>query len=168
VTIMQMDEGLDTGAMLLAGRVKLGPRATASWLHDQLSGMGARLVLRVLEEAPTPVPQPQEGATYAAKLTREDGAIDCTRDAAAIDRQVRALNPWPGTFCHLGQEVLKVLEAEPASGSGIPGTVLDAALTVACGSGALRVLRLQRAGRAAMPAEAFLRGHALPPGTLLS
>jgi methionyl-tRNA formyltransferase len=168
VTIMQMDEGLDTGAMLLAGRVLLGPRATSSWLHDRLSGLGAALVLRVLDEAPAPVAQPEDGVTYAPKLTREDGAIDWTKDTAAIDRQVRALNPWPGTFCHLGNEVLKVLEAEPSSGSGVPGTVLDAALTVACGTGALRVLRVQRAGRAVMPAEAFLRGHPLPPGTLLT
>ena len=168
VTIMQMDEGLDTGAMRLAGRVTLGPRANASWLHDELSALGASLVLHVLKDWPDAVAQPDAGATYAAKLNRADGAIDWTRDSGALDRQVRALNPWPGTFCYLGHEVLKVLEAEPAAGSGAPGTVLDEALTVACGTGALRILRVQRAGRGAMPADAFLRGHAVPPGTILA
>ena len=89
------------------------------------------------------MPQPEEGATYAPKLSREDGRIDWTDAAAALDRRVRALNPWPGTFSLLGGEVLKVLAARPEAGSGAPGTVLDDALTVACGSGALRLTRVQ-------------------------
>ena len=167
VTLMQMDAGLDTGAMLLREATPIGPRTTASDLHDALAEIGARLALRALAERPAPVAQPEEGVTYAAKLTREDGGIDWTLGAGALDRQVRALNPWPGTFTSLNGEVLKVLEAEPAEGIGSPGRVLDDALTIACGSGALRLLRVQRPGRAAMPAEAMLRGHPVPAGTVL-
>jgi methionyl-tRNA formyltransferase len=165
VTIMRMDPGLDTGPMLLREAVPLGPRATASWLHDALSEMGARLILRALVELPAPVPQPEEGATYAPKLAREDGRLNWTEDAAALDRRVRALNPWPGTFATLDGEALKVLEAAPAPGEGAPGIVLDERLTVACGVGALRLLRVQAPGRAAMPADAFLRGRPVPAGT---
>ncbi|MCL2429514.1 MAG: methionyl-tRNA formyltransferase [Alphaproteobacteria bacterium] len=167
VTIMQMDAGLDTGAMLLQGRMAIPPRMGAAGLHDALALMGARLILQALDEHPSPVPQPKTGVSYAHKLTREDGRIDWTRDAALLDRQVRALNPWPGTFTIGGAETLKVLAAEPGTGSGEPGRVLDERLTVACGSGALRLLRVQRPGRAPLDAEAFLRGHALAPGTLL-
>ncbi len=164
VTIMQMDEGLDTGAMLLRQAVPVGPRSTTPALTDALAELGARLVLRALEERPAPVPQPEDGATYAAKLSREDGRLDfCARDAAALDRQVRALTPWPGTFAAfagagLAGEVLKVLAAEPVAASGPPGRVLDAAFTVACAGGALRLLRVQRPGRPAVAGDAFLRG----------
>ena len=168
VTIMQMDEGLDTGPMLLSEAVPLGPRATAAWLHDQLAALGARLIVRALAEAPIPVPQPAAGMTYAPKLTRESGRLDWTRPAPALDRQVRALNPWPGTFTGLGGETLKVLEAAPEPGSGAPGEVLDGALLVACGEGALRLLRVQRPGRAPMPAADMLRGRVVPPGTLFA
>jgi methionyl-tRNA formyltransferase len=168
VTIMQMDAGLDTGPMLLAEAVPIGERTTAAALHDALAELGARLILRALEANPPPRPQPNEGATYAPKLTREDGRMDWTRDARALDRRVRALNPWPGTFTFLAGEVLKVLEAEPADGAGGPGTVLDAKLTVATGAGALRLRRVQAPGRAALDAAAFLRGHSVPAGTRLS
>jgi methionyl-tRNA formyltransferase len=167
VTIMQMDAGLDTGPMLLRGTVPIGPRGTAAALHDALATLGAKLVLRALAESPTPQPQPAEGATYAAKLTRADGALDWTHPAEQLDRQVRALNPWPGTWCSFAGEVLKVLDALPVPGDGTPGTVLDDALTVACGSGALQLLRVQRAGRAPMDAAAFLRGHKVAAGTRL-
>ncbi|WP_337876722.1 methionyl-tRNA formyltransferase [Elioraea sp.] len=170
VTIMRMDEGLDTGPMLLAEAVPIGPETTAAALHDTLAELGARLILRALEEDPPEVPQPTEGVTYAPKLTREDGRIDWTRPAAAIDRQVRALNPWPGTFCRHGDETLKILEAAPlAERTGSPpGTVLDREGRVACGAGtALRLLRLQRAGRAAQEIGAFLRGYPLVPGDRL-
>ncbi len=170
VTIMQMDAGLDTGPMLLRGTVPIGPRTTGAELHDALSAMGAALILRALDENPAPTPQPEEGATYAAKLTRADGALDWTHPAAQLDRQVRAFNPWPGTWCRLGDEVLKVLDAVPVpvpGAAGEPGVVLDDALTVACGAGALRLLRVQRAGRAPMDAAAFLRGHPVPPGARL-
>ncbi len=168
ITIMQMDAGLDTGAMLLRGSVQIGPRSTATELHDALAAMGGRLILEALATPPDPVAQPEDGVTYAAKLAREDGRIDWSRDAAALDRQVRALNPWPGTFTRLGDMVLKVLAAEPAPGAGAPGEVLDDRLTVAAGNGALRLLRVQAPGRSAMEAAAFLRGHPVPPGSRLS
>jgi methionyl-tRNA formyltransferase len=167
VTIMQMDAGLDTGPMLLRGEVSLGPRATTPELHDALAELAPRLLLRVLQHPPTPVAQPEEGVTYAEKLTRESGRLDWTHDAVALDRRVRALNPWPGTVCTVATEPLKVLAAEPVAGSGEPGVVLDEALTVACGSGALRLLRVQSPGRAAVDAAAFLRGRRIPPGTRL-
>jgi methionyl-tRNA formyltransferase len=167
ITIMQMDAGLDTGPMLLRRAIPIGPRMTAPDLHDALARLGAELVLRALAENPAPVPQPDEGACYAPKLSREDGRIDWHRDAAALDRQVRALNPWPGTFTMLNGTVLKVLVAEPAAGEGPPGTVLDDALLVACGAGALRLVRVQAPGRSAMDAAAFLRGTPVPPGCVL-
>lgn len=168
VTIMQMDAGLDTGAMLLRGAVPIGPRTTAANLHDILATLGASLALRALDEAPHPVPQPEEGVTYAPKLTREDGRMDWTQPAAVLDRRVRGLTPWPGTWAMLGGEVLKVLDAVPVSGSGPPGAALDDALLVACGEGALRLLRVQRPGRAPMDAAALLRGHSVPLGTVLT
>ena len=167
VTIMQMDAGLDTGPMLLREAVPIGPDTTCGTLHDVLAGVGARLILLALEEAPPPMPQPAEGATYAAKLTRADGRIDWSHDAAFIGRQVRAFDPWPGTFTSLRDGVLKVLAVEQAEGSGRPGTVLDEQLTVACGSGAVRLTRVQPGGRGAMTAEAFLRGHRVPPGMVV-
>ena len=168
ITVMQMDAGLDTGAMLLRGRVPIGPRTTAADLHDALAALGADLILQALQDLPAPVPQPAEGATYAPKLTRDSGRLDWTRPAALLDRQVRAFTPWPGAWATLGAETLKVLRAEPAEGAGPPGTVLDGALLVACGEGALRLLRVQRPGRAPMEADALLRGFPVPPGTLLA
>ena len=168
VTIMQMDAGLDTGAMLLRDSVPIGPTTTAASLHDDLAAMGARLIERALAIQPAAVSQPAEGATYAAKLTREDGRIDWSRDAAYLDRQVRALNPWPGTFTTRESEVLKILAAEPAIGAGEPGAVLDDRLTIATGDGALRLTRVQAPGRAAMDAAAFLRGTPVGPGARLA
>ncbi len=167
VTIMQMDAGLDTGAMLLTGRVPLDAATTAATLHDALAAMGAALVLRALDERPAAVAQPDIGVTYAPKLSRGDGRLDWTLPAATLDRRVRALNPWPGTFAMLANEMLKVLAARPEAGSGAPGAVLDEALLVATGDGAMRLTRLQAPGRAAMDAAAFLRGHAVPPGSRL-
>ncbi|WP_135466809.1 methionyl-tRNA formyltransferase [Crenalkalicoccus roseus] len=168
VTIMRMEEGLDTGPMLLKAAVPIGPRSTTPELHDALAALGARLILEALETDPPATPQPAEGATYAPKLGKEDGRLDWRQDAAALDRRVRALNPWPGTFFDHAGERIRVLEAEPVPGAGRPGEVLDGAATIACGGGALRLLRLQRPGRAPLPAAAFLRGFPLPPGTLLA
>jgi methionyl-tRNA formyltransferase len=167
ITIMQMDAGLDTGPMLLRHAVPLASRVTAPALHDALAELGAELVLRTLAEGPPGVPQPVASATYAPKLSREDGRLDWTQPAAALDRRVRALNPWPGTFTLLGGEVLKVLAAEPARGSGEPGTLLDHALLVAAGTDALRLTRVQAPGRAALEAAEFLRGRPIPAGTKL-
>ncbi len=170
ITIMRMDAGLDTGPMLLAEAVPIPSRATAAELHDVLADLGARLILRVLADPPPPVPQPDEGATYAPRLRREDGRIDWTRDAAALDRQVRAFTPWPGSFTMLGGRVLKVLAALAEPGEGPPGTVLapgagEETLRVACGTGVLRLTRVQLAGGAPLGTAAFLRGHPVPPGT---
>ncbi|WPB87726.1 methionyl-tRNA formyltransferase [Sediminicoccus rosea] len=168
VTIMRMEEGLDTGPMLLREAVPLTPRSTTPELHDALAEIGARLILRALEEAPPETPQPAEGVTYAAKLTKADGLLDWTEPGATLDARVRAMNPWPGAYFQHAGEVLRVLSAEPVAGTGAPGTVLPGpGLVVACGSGALRLTRLQRPGRAAMDADALLRGYALPPGTQL-
>ncbi|MBV9655499.1 MAG: methionyl-tRNA formyltransferase [Acetobacteraceae bacterium] len=167
VTIMRMEEGLDTGPMLLAGAVPITARMTAAELHDALAPLGATLAVQALAETPPPRPQPQAGVTYAPKLTRAAGRIEWENSADAIDRQIRALNPWPGTDTVLGGETLKVLAAMPVAGEGAPGTVLDAAFTVACASGALRLLHVQRPGRSALDAAAFLRGHPVPPGTRL-
>ena len=168
VTIMRMEEGLDTGPMLLKGTVPLGPRSTTPQLHDALSAMGAALILRALDEDPPAVPQPEAGATYAPKLTKADGLLDWTQPATALDARVRAMNPWPAAYFPHGGQVLRVLAAEPVAGSGTPGEVLAGpALTVACGEGALRLTRLQRPGRGAMDANALLRGYPLPPGTRL-
>jgi methionyl-tRNA formyltransferase len=173
VTIMQMDQGLDTGPMLLAEAIAIRPETTASRLHDELATLGARLIVRALagraEGTLTPRPQPTEGVTYAKKLDRDEGRIDWSKPAAELERAVRALNPVPGVWFEHGGERIKVLAASLAESSATapPGTVLDADLTIACGSGALRLMRLQRAGRAAVEAEAFLRGYTLPPGTRL-
>lgn len=171
VTIMQMDAGLDTGAMLLAERVPITATTTTPALHDALAAIGARLVLRVLEEAPAPVAQPAAGATYAPRLTRADAVLDWRQDAAALERRVRAMTPWPGTIARLGDLVLKVQQAEiaPGEAGAAPGTVLDAALRIACGGdSALRLLRVQAPGRAAMAAGDFLRGHPIAPGLIFA
>jgi len=167
VTIMRMEEGLDTGPMLLKGATPIGPQTTTPELHDALAAIGARLVLQALDQDPPAIPQPAEGATYAPKLTKQDARLDWTRDAASLERRVRALNPWPGTVFTHASESIRVLAAEPAEGAGPPGQVLDHAATIACGQGALRLLRLQRPGRGPLPAADFLRGFPLAPGTLL-
>ena len=167
VTIMQMDAGLDTGPMLLREVVSIGPADTSGSLHDVLANVGARLILRALAEKPPPVRQHEGNATYAPKIVREDGRIDWSRDAAVIERQVRAFDPWPGTFTMLQGRTLKVLSAASADGAGPPGTVLDDRLTVACGVGALLLRRVQLGGRNAMATDDFLRGHRVPVGTLL-
>lgn len=173
VTIMQMDEGLDTGPILLAESIPIGPDTTAAGLHDQLATIGARLIVQALagraDGTLSPCPQPAEGVTYAKKLARDEGRLDWRKSAAQLERAVRALNPAPGVWFERGGERIKVLAAIAAA-SGVaapPGTVLDAALTIACGSGALRLTRMQRAGRAVVDAEAFLRGYALRPGERL-
>ncbi|HKK30773.1 MAG TPA: methionyl-tRNA formyltransferase [Alphaproteobacteria bacterium] len=172
ITIMQMDEGLDTGDMLLWDRVPITGTTTASGLHDQLAAMGAHLIVEALgrleQGTLTTTPQAAEGATYAHKLTREDGRLDWRRSAHELERQVRALTPWPGAWFLHGETVLKVSAAEVVRGiSGPPGEVLDERLTIACGADAFRPALIQRPGKAPMPAEQLLRGYDLPPGTML-
>jgi len=172
VTIMQMDEGLDTGPMLLRETVPIDARTTGESLHDALAEAGARLIVEALERLGAgtldSVPQPDAGATYAPKLDRSEAALDFTMDAATLERQVRAFTPWPGAWFTLGGERLKVLEAEAVSGSGQPGTVLDDRLTIACGDGAFRPLMLQRQGKRPMPADALLRGFPVAPGSMVT
>lgn len=171
VTIMQMEAGLDTGPMLLRGSVPINGQTTASSLHDALSALGGALIVQALADQPPATPQPEDGVTYAQKLTREDGRINWQESAIAIDRRIRALTPWPGTFTLLADGmVLKIGAAVPLpqhTHSAKAGTVLDDKLTVACGEGAVQLTRLQKPGRGMMEAEAFLRGHPLPPGTVL-
>ncbi len=168
VTIMQMDEGLDTGAMLLSRAVPIGPETTGGALHDTLAALGAELIVEALAQladgALTPVPQPEEGVTYAAKLDKAEARIDWTRPATEIERLVRAFDPWPGAWFEAKGQRIRVLAAELAAGSGAPGTVLDDRLTIACGTGALRPTRLQRQGKGAVDADAFLRGFPLAKG----
>lgn len=168
VTIMQMDEGLDTGPMLLREAVPITAETTGQALHDALSALGGRMIVQALdglaEGRLAATPQPADGATYAAKLSREEATLDWSRPAVELERQIRAFDPWPGSFCQHAGERLKVLRAELAEGQGAPGTLLDDTLTVACGQGALRLTRLQRPGKAAMEAGALLRGYPLSKG----
>ena len=167
ITIMQMEAGLDTGPMLLRQSVPIGADTTTARLQDVLATIGAGLILDALTSPPTPVVQSDADATYAPKLSRDDARIDWSVSAEVIDRRIRAFDPWPGTFTVLGGSPLKVLAAKPVAGQGAPGTILDTTLTVACGHGALRLTRIQLPGRGALDAEAFLRGHPVPPGTVL-
>lgn len=171
VTIMRMDEGLDTGPILLARAVPIGDQDTASDLHDSLSHLGAELLAEALDKLDAgglePAPQPETGVTYARKIAKHEAVIDWRRSAAAVDRQVRGLTPFPGAFTKLGDERLKILAGAPVEGNGAPGEVLDEGLTVACGEGAYRVDRAQRDGRAPMDTPHLLRGFAIPPGSRL-
>ena len=173
VTIMRMSEDLDSGVIVLQERMPVPLAATAASLEDALAGLGARLIVQALDGLDRgrlePVPQPADGVTWAAKLTRAEGRLDWHRPAAELERRVRAFAPQPGAwFTHDGERI-KVLAAAiaPAEGEGRPGVVLDDRLTVACGEDALRLLELQRAGRAAMSAAAFLRGYEIPAGAAL-
>jgi methionyl-tRNA formyltransferase len=174
VTTMRMDEGLDTGPMLLAERTPISAADTAETLHDRLATMGATLIVSTLDglmrRTLEPVPQPEEGVTYAHKLGKEESFIDWRRPAAELERKVRAFHPWPGTSFELEGEQIKVHEAALALASGAPGTVTigrDGFPVIACGSGGLKLLTLQRPGKAALAADAFLRGFNLPAGTVL-
>ena len=168
VSIMQMDEGLDTGAVLLEEATEITDTDTGSTLHDRLSEIGGRLIIRALAEQPTPVPQPADGVTYAERLTRDHGRIEWTRTSTEIDCQIRGFTPWPGAFTSLNGTVLKIGAATPVHElSGAPGQTIDDSLTVACGAGALRIERLQKPGRSMMSAAEFLRGQPLPKGTTL-
>jgi len=176
VAIMRMDETLDTGPVALVERVAIGAETTAGDLHDTLSRIGADLMGRALEllarDALIFTPQAANGVTYAEKITKAEALIDWSRNAADLHNLVRGLSPFPGAvfLADLGKgaERVKVLRARVAAGAGTPGSVLDDELTIACGRGALRLLEVQRAGRAPMPAIEFLRGARLPRGTQLS
>jgi methionyl-tRNA formyltransferase len=171
VMAMRMEEGLDTGPVLMAERVHVG-RKTYGELHDELSRLGADLMARALAALErgtiAETPQPDVGVTYAKKILKEEARIDWTKPAREIDCHIRGLSPVPGAWCEVKGERLKILFAEPVNGVGAPGEILDGALTIACGEGALRLTRLQRAGKSAMGAEELLRGFALTKGERLS
>jgi len=173
VSIMQMDEGLDTGPILLQQAVPILPETMAGELTERLAELGARLMVEALDGVTagklTPRPQPGEGVTYAAKIRREEARLDWRQPADALERQVRAFAPTPGAWFSGGGERIRVLQAEiePQGANVPPGTVLDDRLAIACGSGVLRPLKLQRPGRGALDADALLRGFPIPAGTLL-
>ena len=168
VTIMQVDEGLDTGDMLLMEETPITKDTTASDLHDRLSKMGAQMIVRALAGVVSPRAQPQYGATYAAKLDRNEGRLDWSMPAAELERRVRALNPWPGVWFEYAGMRLKVLAADVNKQSGEAGTVLNSQFGIACGEGSLGVTLVQKQGKGAMAAEDFLRGFDLPIGTRLA
>ena len=175
VTTMRMDECLDTGPMLLAESTPISAGDTAETVHDRLAEMGAKLIVSTLDALVRgtlqAVPQPEDGVTYAHKLGREEGALDWRRPATELERKVRGFHPWPGSWFELNGEKIKVLEASLALAGGAPGTVTvmrDGFPAVACSVGGLKLLKLQRPGKSAMAADAFLRGYSLPAGTVLA
>jgi methionyl-tRNA formyltransferase len=178
ITIMQMEEGLDTGPIMMQRAVSITPDVTAAGLSAELAVLGGQLILAALDGIAdgtlVPRPQPQDGVTYARKIEREDGRLDWRQTAVSLERQVRALDPWPGGYFESpgrrdGGERIRVLAAIalPGEAGSAPGTVLDDNLSVACGEGVFRPLRLQRPGRAPLDVAAFLRGFPIAAGTVL-
>ena len=162
VAIMQMEAGLDTGPVLAEARTAIGPEDTTADLHDRLAGMGANLIVDVLARLPlAAVPQAAEGVTYAAKIDKAEARIDWSRPAAEVDLLIRGLSPFPGAWCLIGEERVKLLRSRLIPASGAPGEVLSG-FRVACGQGAIEVLEAQREGKRPMPAEEILRGMSLP------
>ncbi len=173
VGIMKMDEGLDTGGVLAEQRTPISADETASSLHDRLAAMGAALLGETLrkyaEGRLVPQPQSRDGVTYAHKLDRSESRLDFTKPAALLEREIRALNPWPGTWFEIGGERIKVAAAEVVDTvAEAPGRIVDDQLTIACGTGGLRPLKLQRPGKGMIDAEAFLRGFVVPSGTVIA
>jgi methionyl-tRNA formyltransferase len=167
VTIMQMEAGLDTGAMLARAAVPIDGK-TAGELTAELASVGADLLIQTLDNPPPPVPQSESGATYAAKIDKAEARIDFTAGAMAVARQVRAFAPTPGAWFEHAGERIRVLAAEAIGGQAEPGLVADERLVVGCGDGLIRLATVQRAGRGAMRAEDLLRGFDIPVGTVLA
>jgi methionyl-tRNA formyltransferase len=173
VMVMKMDEGLDTGPVAMAERVAIGLDATAGELHDVLARLGADLMVRALaaleRDSLTLTPQPETGATHAPKIEKGETRIDWSKPWREVHDHCRGLSPFPGAWFAIdGGARIKVLRTMRGEGSGVPGTVLDNALTIACGEGAVRIVELQRSGRQPMRAEEFLRGTPLRQGTVIS
>jgi len=176
VMVMKMEEGLDTGPVAMAERVPIPPDMTAGQIHDALARLGANLMVNALgaleRSTLTLTPQPADGVIYASKISNAETRIDWSRPARAVHDHIRGLSPYPGAWFELaadGQPVrVKVLRTTVVAGSAAPGMLIDDALTVACGEGAVRILELQRAGRQAMKADDFLRGQPLPRGSRLT
>jgi methionyl-tRNA formyltransferase len=163
VCIMQMDPGLDTGPVLLRKALAIGPEETTGALHDRLSQLGAGAIVEALDrlDSLAPVPQPEDGVSYADKIDKAEARVDWTRPAAEVDRQIRGLSPFPGAWTEIGGERVKLLGSRLLAASGAPGTIL-APFTVACGEGAVEITRAQRQGKRAMERAEFLRGVELP------
>jgi methionyl-tRNA formyltransferase len=176
VAVMKMQEGLDTGPVAMAERVPIDPDMTAGELHDRLAPLGADLMVRALPAlsrgALSFTPQPADGVTYAHKIANAEARIDWDKPAGVVHNHVRGLSPFPGAFFTAdfgkGAERVKVLRTQLADGAGAPGVLLDGRGTVACGSGAVRLALVQRAGRPPVAAGDFLRGARLPAGALLT
>ncbi|SDW25166.1 methionyl-tRNA formyltransferase [Roseicitreum antarcticum] len=174
ICIMQMEAGLDTGPVLLRQATPISPTDTTADLHDRLSAMGAGLIVQALAELHSlaPLPQPDDGVTYAAKIDKAEARIDWTQPAEVVDRQIRGLSPFPGAWCDSPGGRLKLLRAQVAQGAGAPGVVLDGdgagTLRIACGSGAVAITLAQREGKRPMQVDELRRGLPLPPGTLLT
>jgi methionyl-tRNA formyltransferase len=166
VTIMQMDEGLDTGPMLLKRELAIRGK-NAGEVTEELAKLGAEALVDWLRSPTPPEPQPEDGVTYASKVDKAEARIDWSRGAAEIERAVRAFNPVPGAWFEANGERVKLLAAEVAMGTGNPGEVLDSELTIATGTGAIRPLKMQRAGRGMMTADDLLRGFPVAKGTIL-
>jgi len=169
VTIMGMERGLDTGPMLLTRVTPVAGKTTGA-LTGELAWMGAELIIAALAHLPnlTPVAQPEEGVTYAAKIDKAEARLDLTADAAAVARAILAFDPAPGAYVEIGESRLKLFDPEVVDAAGAPGAILDDRLTIACGAGAVRPRTVQPAGRPRMPADAFLRGAPIPAGTRLA
>jgi methionyl-tRNA formyltransferase len=176
VMVMQMEVGLDTGPVAMAERIPIGPDATAGEITGRLSRLGADLMVRALAALSrgglATTPQAEEGVTYAKKIEKSETRLDWGRPATEVHNHIRGLSPDPGAWCEMdfgkGPERVKVLRSTLAEGAGAPGMVLDDALAVACGSGAVRLTELQRAGSRAMKADEFLRGSRVAAGTVLA
>ncbi len=176
VQVMLMDEGLDTGPVLATAKTPIGPDDTASSVHDRLALLGAPLMAQTLAAFATgamkPLPQRDDGATYAAKITPAETRIDWREPAAVVDAKIRGLALFPGAWCEApgdrGPVRVKLLGSRLEAGAGAPGVALDDALLVACGDGAVRLTRLQREGRQALDAQDYLRGQPTPRGTQLT
>ena len=169
VAVMQMEAGLDTGPVLAQARTPITPDDTAQSLHDRLAAIGAPLMAKTLDRLPLPAePQAQDGVTYAHKIQKAEARVDWTRTAAQVDCHIRGLSPFPGAWCEIGGQRVKLLKSGITDGAGAPGQALDDHLTIACGTGAVRLITLQRAGKGAVPAQDFLRGLPVPAGTRLA
>ena len=162
VCIMQMEAGLDTGPVLLHEAVAIEAEETTADLHDRLSALGARLIVQALDRLPLPaVPQAEQGVTYAAKIDKAEARIDWAKPAIEVDRLIRGLSPFPGAWCDVGGERVKLLRCRLAAGSGAPGRVLGG-WVIACGTGAIEVLEAQREGKRPATARELLNGLKLP------
>lgn len=167
VCVMQMEAGLDTGPVLLREARAIGATETTGQLHDRLSDLGAQLIVLALTQLDSlvPTPQPDEGVTYATKIDKAEARVDWNQPAKEVDRLIRGLSPFPGAWTEMMGQRVKLLASTPAQGQGTAGETLDEMLTVACENGAVKLLRLQRAGKGAQDSETFLRGWPVAKGT---